>query len=259
MTYEIIDVNLKNLNQIGLFCHQSKKKQEGYQSKIEWIKERFSEGLKYKMLKVDEGNKLAYRGFIEYIPGEFNWRGIRADNFMVIHCIWVIGRHKGKGYASEMIQMAIDDAKSLKMNGVVAIAIKKGGWLPRTTLYEKLGFKQVDQMGENYILYTIFLNKSSPSPSFHPITDRVKQSYERGITVLYTHQCPYYPAVLEDVEQFANNSNETFRSKFISTAEEASQNVMIPYGPFSILCDGENLPYKAGMRKKKLSDIHSRS
>jgi GNAT superfamily N-acetyltransferase len=257
MTYEIIDVNLKNLDQIGLFCHQSKKKLEGYQSKIEWIKERFSEGLKYKILKVEERNKFAYRGFIEYIPSEFNWRGIKADNFMVIHCIWVIGRHKGKGYASEMIQMAVDDAKALKMNGVVAIAIKKGGWFPRVSLYEKLGFKPVDQFGKKYILYAKILNKSSAPPSFYSISDKIKQSYEKGITVLYTHQCPYYPAVLEDIEQFADNSNEPFRSKHITTAEEASKNIMIPYGPFSILCDGEPIPYKAGMRKKKLADLRS--
>ena len=69
----------------------------GYQNKVKWMKERFKEGLKYKVLYVKEGNKETSRGMIEYIPGEYNWRGIQANGWMVIHCIWVVGKAKGKG------------------------------------------------------------------------------------------------------------------------------------------------------------------
>ncbi len=258
MSYEIIDVNMENLENIGLFCKQSQKKEEGYQNKIKWIKNRFAEGLKYKILKVEERNKYSYRGFIEYIPSEYNWRGIKADNFMVIHCIWIVGQHKKKGYASEMIQIALDDAKALSMNGVVGMSTEKGGWLPRKSLYEKLNFEQVDEYGDNIGLYAKAFSKSPPKPEFYPITEAGKQEHRDGIIILYTHQCPYIPALIDDVEQFAKNNGLPFQAKIINSASEAQQNAIHPYGTYCILCNGELLSYKPGMRKKTLEKLQAK-
>jgi hypothetical protein len=98
--YGIVDVNVTNIDARGLFCLQSKKNTDGYNKKIGWAKERFKEGLHVKLLMVNEGSRrgLRTRGFIEYIPGKNAWRGIDADGYMVIHCIWVVGQHKGHGY-----------------------------------------------------------------------------------------------------------------------------------------------------------------
>jgi hypothetical protein len=97
--YKIVDVNEENIDAYGLLCFQSKKKTDGYKKKVEWVKQRFSEGLCMKLLLVEEGAKRGFRtrGFIEYIPGEYSWRGISADGYMVIHCIWVVGRARGHG------------------------------------------------------------------------------------------------------------------------------------------------------------------
>jgi len=48
---EIVDVNPETISVHGLFCRKSRKKTEGYQRKLSWIRERFKEGLKYKMLR----------------------------------------------------------------------------------------------------------------------------------------------------------------------------------------------------------------
>ncbi len=248
MSYEIIDVNSKNLDQIGLFCKQSQKKEEGYQNKLEWIKERFPEGLKYKILKVKEPNKYSYRGFIEYIPSEFNWRGIQADNFMIIHCIWVVGRHKGKGYASELIQYAIDDAKRLKMNGVVGISANRGTF-PRKKIFKKMGFELVDKAGDGvFSLHALRFSESINKPSFLPITSENVPSDE-GVTLLYTYQCPYSPLVIKDVEKFADNNDKAFRVKLVNSVQETRKTVLHPYGSFCIYCDGKVIPYKAGLKK----------
>jgi hypothetical protein len=50
---EIIDINEDNVDLDGLFCKKSQKKQIGYQNKVTWIKKRFKEGLKYKMLMMN--------------------------------------------------------------------------------------------------------------------------------------------------------------------------------------------------------------
>ena len=61
---KIIDVNEKNIDQYGLFCRKSYPKSEGNINKVNWLKKRFKEGLKYKLLIVREYDKDTSRGFI---------------------------------------------------------------------------------------------------------------------------------------------------------------------------------------------------
>ena len=96
---EIITVAATNVAQYGFFCRKSKPKSEGYRRKLDWLEQRFSEGMRIKIVHED-GRSV---GFIEYIPGEFTWRAVRAKGYMVIHCLWVVGRAKGKGYGSRLL------------------------------------------------------------------------------------------------------------------------------------------------------------
>lgn len=50
---EIFDTNTDNIYDHG-FCGYKNIKQEGYKRKIDWLKKRFSEGLKYKILHSGE-------------------------------------------------------------------------------------------------------------------------------------------------------------------------------------------------------------
>ncbi len=67
--YEIIDITPENESQYDLFCKKSKKKAEGYSSKLNWFEDRYKEGLRVKVLYVNETGKMTSRGFIEYVPG----------------------------------------------------------------------------------------------------------------------------------------------------------------------------------------------
>ena len=87
---EIINVNEDNVEEVGFFCLMSRRQSEAYQRKLRWLKDRFDEGMKIKMLKLPD------RGFIEYIPGEYAWRAVEAKGYMFIHCLWVVGKSKGK-------------------------------------------------------------------------------------------------------------------------------------------------------------------
>ncbi len=69
--YKLLQVTEDNIE--DMYCSRSKRKDQGYQNKIKWIRARFKEGLKYWSLLVDEGKKdgsYSYRGMIEAIPGE---------------------------------------------------------------------------------------------------------------------------------------------------------------------------------------------
>jgi GNAT superfamily N-acetyltransferase len=96
----------------------SKKKEPGYKQKYTWLQERFAEGLKIKILHEKGGRDTA---FIEYVPGEYAWRAVNADGYMVIHCLWVVGKGKGKGYGRRLIEECIKDARTQGMQGVAMI------------------------------------------------------------------------------------------------------------------------------------------
>ena len=135
--WKIIDISESNIDEYGLLCQKSKKKEKGYQDKLEWIKDRFGDGLKYKLLLVEDREKLTSRGFIEYIPGEYCWRGVNAVGYMFIHCIWVVGKYKGFGLGSKLLEECLKDAK--EMNGV-AVMTAGTTWLPKSKLFINHGF-----------------------------------------------------------------------------------------------------------------------
>jgi len=99
--YQILDIDASNVDQHGFFCYMSKRKSASYRQKRDWLERRFAEGLKIKILHETGGRDVA---FIEYIPGEHAWRAVQAPGYMVIHCLWVVGRGKRKGYGSRLLQ-----------------------------------------------------------------------------------------------------------------------------------------------------------
>ncbi|MEJ2249147.1 MAG: GNAT family N-acetyltransferase [Candidatus Lokiarchaeota archaeon] len=259
MTFRIIDINETNIKKYGLLCKKSQKKQTGYQNKVKWIKDRFKEGLKYKLLLVREGEKETSRGFIEYIPGKYNWRGIEANNWMVIHCIWVIGKHKNKGYASNLLKECINDAKEAKMYGVVGMTAEKGGWLPKSNIFIKNSFKEIDEFSTNYKLYAIVFDKKLPLPKFYSFPKVKLKKYDKGITILYTHQCPYLPDLINDIEELSVKNNVSFQKILLNDTKEIQQYAIHPYGTFNIIGFGKIIPYKPGIKKEVIKLLETKN
>lgn len=258
MVARIIEIDEKNIQKYGLFCKKSQKRQEGYQNKIHWIKERFKEGLKYKLLLVEERGKETSRGFIEYIPAEFNWRGIQADGWMAIHCLWVVGKHKNKGYASRLLNECVNDTKNANMHGIVAMSAEKGGWLPNRNIFLKNGFEKVDELKPYYELYAKFFSKQDLTPKFYPLSQEKLKRYRDGLTILYTEQCPYLPDLVKDLEKIATAEHVKFNSVLIKDYIEAQQNGIHPYGTFCIVCNGDVIPYKPGIKSEIIELLHQK-
>lgn len=258
MNYEIIDINSTNLEKYGLFCKKSQKKEAGYINKVEWIKDRFKEGLKYKILRIKEGNNVRLGGFIEYIPGEYNWRGIEAPGWMVIHCIWIVGRDKKKGYASKLLEECIKDAREADMHGVVCMTAEKGGWLPNSNLFKKHGFKKVDEFDPHFGLYANIFTDKGVLPKFYPISiDKIKE-YHKKITILYSYQCPYISQTIEQIKGFAESNSLSLEAVNLKSFKEAQQNQIHPYGTYCILSDGKLLSYIPGERKRILDLLNEK-
>ena len=69
--YSIVSINEQNINNYDIFCNKSRKGKEAYQRKIEWLKNQFKFGLKFKLVIVKQKLKKLTKGFIEYVKGEY--------------------------------------------------------------------------------------------------------------------------------------------------------------------------------------------
>lgn len=97
----------EDVRKYGLDC-LTNQKHPGCESKLKWLKKEFEHGLTLVILNVD--GKSA--GMIEYSPSEFFWRPVKAENYLMIHCFWIVhSKFHGKGYGSQLISECLIDAK----------------------------------------------------------------------------------------------------------------------------------------------------
>jgi hypothetical protein len=239
----IIDVNAANVAEHGFFCQMSKKKSPGYQRKLAWLKARFAEGLKIKLLDLSQGG----RGFIEYIPGQYAWRAVNADGFMFIHCLWVVGQSKGKGYAGRLLAECLADAKSQGMRGVAIIA-SNANWLVSKRIFIENGFGLVDRAAPAFELLVKEFRKG-PAPSFPIDWDKRAKKFGSGLTILRTDQCPYLDTTVSNAEEIAASRGIESRVIEFNSAAEVRRRAPTPYGVFGLVLNGKLLAYHYLLKK----------
>ncbi|KPL04446.1 MAG: hypothetical protein AMJ90_01040 [candidate division Zixibacteria bacterium SM23_73_2] len=230
---EIINVDLSNISEYGIFCVRNPKHQ-GYQAKLKWLKKRFSEGLKLKLLYLHSSGPV---GFIEYVPGEKTWRGVEAKGYMVIHCIWVGGSHQGKGYGSRLLEECIKDAKKEKKHGVVMVT-REGGWLSGKKLFLKNNSELVKRDSPFCLMVKKF-KKNAPTPDFKGEQKKKLKKYKE-LTLIYASQCPF---LAKSIRELTSASKEKgIKLNIIELKKPAqSQNAPSPYGVFNLVYKGRLL------------------
>ena len=119
MHMDYIKLTADNLESEHICCAISDNKDVQVASKKAWLAERLKEGLVFL--------KAAARGkcFIEYIPAEYAWYPVEADGYMHVNCFWVSGALKGHGYANDLLNACIADAKAQGKHGITVIASPK--------------------------------------------------------------------------------------------------------------------------------------
>jgi len=117
--------------------------QEGIDRKKAFLIRGFEQGLVFRELNV--------RGkvFIEYAPAEAAWRPVIAPAYLVIHCLWVAGRYKGRNLGSELLEYCLDDVG--ERHGVVAVSGRRP-FLTDTRFYLRHGFELVDRTDTGFDL-----------------------------------------------------------------------------------------------------------
>lgn len=250
--YKIVDLNDANIDEHGIFCLKSKKNTDGYKNKVKWVKKRFKEGLRLKLLLINEGPRRGFtsRGFIEYIPGEYTWRGIDAKGYMVIHCFWVVGKNKKHGYGTMLLEECLNDAK--RMNGVAVVASEQP-WLTNKRFFLKHGFRLV-QKAPPYFELLVKQLKDAPPPKFNDGREEHVAKYGSGLAVLYSDQCPYINGAISYISATAKKHSIPLRLvKFDDCAQ--AQSAPAPYGVFSLLHNGKFISHRPGLPTKLLRQI----
>jgi GNAT superfamily N-acetyltransferase len=251
--FEIRTVDASNVDEIGFFCYASARKTPGYKQKREWLEARFAEGMKIKILREVGGSDIA---FIEYIPGEYAWRAFHAPGYMVIHCLRVMAKGRGKGYGNRLIKECLDDARAQKMYGVATLT-SDHTWMPGRDIFERNGFKEMDSAPPAFqLMVTHFESAPVPKPSLPQNWDERAQAFGHGLTVIRTAQCPYLEKGVRDMLAFANEkgvrdmlafANEKgvqAKSVELKTAQEVQEQSPSAYGISGVVLDGQLLAYQ---------------
>ncbi|MCB2212435.1 GNAT family N-acetyltransferase [bacterium] len=250
MTMTILDVNADNVDDLGFFCYMSKRKSEGYQRKLEWLKDRFSEGLRIKMLELPD------RGFIEYMPGEQAWRGVNADGWMVIHCLWVVGKSKKQGYAKALLEACVDDARKAGKHGV-AVVTSEGNWLISKKFFVKQGWECVATAAPSFSLLVKRFD-DAPDPSFVGGWTEKQAAQPDGLTVFRTDQCPYIVDAVQVSVDTAAKAGVACNVVELTSSEQVKVLSPSPFGVYGMTLNGCMLSYHYQLEKDLLPQLTDR-
>ena len=229
--YEVVDTNADNIGGCGI-CGRKPGRTEGHRRKCDWLKKRYAEGLRFKVLRSREFGDI---GMIEYAPGSHAWRPVEAEGYFVIHCLMVNRKHLGKGLGALLLDSCLRDAKKSKCRGV-AVVTSSDSFMAGSGLFIKAGFVSVESIPPYELLVKKF-KKAAPDPRFIVDRERVLKRHTKGLTILAADQCPLVIKCAEDISQAARALGLKPKLVRVRSAKQ-SRELPTPYGMFSIIYDG---------------------
>lgn len=230
---QLITLTAENLYEHKL-CGQNNLKHEGYKRKTQWLKERFQEGLVYKVLHSGEEGDL---GIIEYMPSETCWRPVEAPGYLVIHCLVNMKKKaQGHGYGKIMLNDAIQAARDQGKVGVCAVT-SKNTFMASSEIFTKHGFKVVEEAPPCFQLVALRFNESNPWPTFPGEWEAKLYDLGPGLTILRSDQCAYSVKNVQEIVDLAKENGLEPRVIDIENGEMARA-APSAYGTFAIVWDG---------------------
>lgn len=247
--FEIETVNASNLDETGFFCYMTARKAPGYQQKRDWLEKRFTEGLKIKIVHESDGRAVA---FIEYIPGKYAWRAVHAPGYMVIHCLRVLGKGRGKGYGNLLIQECLADARAQKMHGAVMLTSDRA-WIPNRNIFERNGFTEADSAPPAFQLMVARFDSgpstAKPKANLPRNWEERARAFGPGLTIVHSAQCPYIASATRDILALAKERGIEAKTVELKTARAVQQQSPSAHGIFGLVLDGQLLTYQPVSRK----------
>ena len=210
----------------------------GRQEKRCWLQANARFGLRAKMLLAPDGLPA---GYIEYLPGEFAWRGVEAGGFMFIHCVWIFSKqHQRKGFGGVMVEACLDDARKAGMRGS-AVMVRDGPWLADRRLFLARGFEPVDAAPPDYQLLVRKFSNGGGNPLFKTGWDRKLGQYGQGLTIIRSSQCPHIAKFADEIAETAEHEYQIKPTVIHLESWSDAQNAPTPYAIFALIHNGRLL------------------
>ncbi len=242
----ILAITADNIEQEHICCAigNDKENKARAQTKKEWLKKQFNDGLVFKRL--DERGKV----FIEYMPIEKVWKPIIGANMMAINCLWVSGQFKGKGYSRQLLEECIKDARKLKMDGIAVVtSAKVKPFLTDKRFYLKNGFVVVDTAAPYFELLFLKFTDSASAPRFSANAKKAECENKKGFTFIYSNQCVFmeeYVALLNSVAMGLGFPCSTIKLETCKNAQKHGS----PFGTLGIYHNGAFLTHELMTEEK---------
>jgi len=243
---KIITIDKNNIDSEHICCAigNDKQNQSRAQTKKEWLKNQFDEGLVFKRL--DQRGKV----FIEYTPIEKVWKPIIGSNYMVINCLWVSGQFKGQGLSTQLLNECICDAETKKMDGIAVVSSNKvKPFLTDKKFYLKHGFELTDTAPPYFELLVLKFNKNAIPPRFTDNSKKGECTNKNGFTFYFSNQCPFMEEYVYLLSEILRGRNIDFQVNKISNSKEA-QSQGSAFGTLGIYYNGKFVTHELMAEKK---------
>jgi GNAT superfamily N-acetyltransferase len=227
----LVTLSESDLGKVRTLCGHSPTYRKGYDAKMEWLRLCLQEGMHYTLAQVNGWNA----GMIEYLPAEYAWRGVDADGYMFIHCLWVVGRNRKHGYGRQLLDACLQESHGT--HGV-AVLSSKTHWLPTRRIFLKNGFEVVDEVPP----FELLAKRFDPQ-ALLPRIRRNTHPFSPGLTLYYSDQCPYMQNMPLIVERVGEQLDVPVKLVHLQTARQAQESPC-PYGVLGIFYNGELLDYR---------------
>jgi len=112
-----------------------------YGSRREYLERVALKGF-HKKLLIFDGDVI---GQIEYAPSEVSGYPISGDNVVVMNCIWVLRKAKGRNFGSMLIKNMVHSEKYASGFATIALENHWSPWFKKSHM-EKLGFRPLDKI-----------------------------------------------------------------------------------------------------------------
>ena len=231
MNEEFINLTTENLTSEHLCCIiRTRKPHPGVEAKRAWLLKRLEEGHVFRKL-----NKKAVV-FIEYAPLEKAWVPIVGENYFYIYCLWVTGEEKGKGYAKELMEYCLADAKSKGKSGVCMLGSQRQkAWLSDQSFAKKYGFEVVETTESGYELLALSFDGTIPHFSQSAKKEKIEN---QELTIYYDDQCPFIHQYINMIKEYCSNQNQPVSFIYVDTLEKAKE-LPCPFNNWAVFYKGQ--------------------
>lgn len=158
---------------------------------------------------------------------------------MHINCFWGSGSFKGHGYANDLLNACIADAKAQGKNGITAISSpEKMPFLSDPKYLAYKGFKIADKAEPFFTLLYLAFGNNALVPKFKENTNK-SHIDKQGFVVYYSHGCPFTAKYVPILEQAAKEKGISFESVFIDSKEKKAQNAPCAWTNYAVFYNGK--------------------